>query len=106
MCKQKNFAVSQMQYEVILLAEKYDAKILCFNYYKKIFGNITIQIEKGNSIFTFILDRGDIICNCMSLNDGMTRTIQSIAHSLYQENPPVQLLKCIGEILERYKNEF
>lgn len=105
MCKRKKSAVCQTQQEVQMLAEKYDAKILCFQYYKKIFGDIVIQIQKGQYIFTFILNRSHIICNCKSFNDGITRTIQSTSHSSHQHNSHIQLLKCIEEILVRYKNE-
>lgn len=101
MCNRKKSVVFQMQQKIETLVESYDAKLLYFQYYKKTFGNIVIEIEKEKDIFTFILDRSDIICNGKSSIDGLTRTIKCIPREQYQENAYIQLLEFINEILRK-----
>ena len=83
MYKQKQVLLNQLQVDLELLVQKYNCKLLCFDYYKKVFGNIVVKIEKNMDIFTFALDRDEIYCNCKSGIDGLTRTISSIAYDTY-----------------------
>ena len=59
MNKRKISAECQMLQALEVIVEKYAVKILSFQYYKKMFGNTVIQIEKEKDIFIFMLDRGD-----------------------------------------------
>lgn len=47
----------------LLLCEKYNAKIIKFDYYKKAFGNFVIEVEYDGKLHTIITDRGEIIIN-------------------------------------------
>ncbi len=45
------------------LVASYDATLLYFKYYKKIFGNIEVEIVCDGKTYEFITDRGEIYCN-------------------------------------------
>ncbi len=47
----------------LLLCEKYNAKIIKFDYYKKVFGNFVIEIAYNDTLQTIITDRGEIVFN-------------------------------------------
>ena len=47
----------------LLLCNKYNEKIIKFDYYKKVFGNFVIEIEYNEKHHIIITDRGDIIFN-------------------------------------------
>ena len=102
MNKRKISAECQMLQALEVIVEKYAVKILSFQYYKKMFGNTVIQIEKEKDIFIFMLDRGDIICNRKSFNDGLTRTIKFMAHDSYKQEPHIQLLEFINLVISQY----
>ena len=106
MYKQIKTAICQMQQNIQDLVKKYDAKIRIFQYDKKAFGNMVVEIEKCQYIFTFILDRGDIICNCKNFSDGITKTIRFIGHSTYQKSAPDYFLQNIEEILKEFEEQF
>lgn len=53
----------------LLLCEKYNAKIIKFDYYKKVFGNFVIEIEYNDTLQTIITDRGEIVFNGKSISN-------------------------------------
>jgi len=100
MCKQQPIEL-RMQQDLSVISQKYNVKILSFQYFKKAFGNIIIEIEKDGDIFTFMSDRGDIFCNRRSSADGLTRTIKSIPHDGYLQGTHIKMIEFINEILNQ-----
>lgn len=100
MYNQKKVLLNHLQVDLELLIKKYNGKLLCFEYNKKVFGNIVVKIEKNKDIFTFILERGDIYCNCRSGIDGLTRTIGSIAYDSYTPRGYNKFLEFIESIMK------
>ena len=105
MYKQKQVLLNQLQVDLELLVKKYNGELLCFDYYKKEFGNIIVTIEKNTDIFTFALERGDIYCNCKSGIDGITRTISSIAYDAYTSSEYNKFLEFIESIIKDISNK-
>lgn len=100
MCKQQPIEL-RMQQDLSVISQKYNVKILSFQYFKKAFGNIIIEIEKNGDVFTFMSDRGDIFCNRKSSTDGLTRTIKSIPYDAYSQETHIRLIEFINEILNQ-----
>lgn len=46
-----------------------NAKLISFQYFPKMFGNITVEIEYKKMLHTFIVDRGEIIHNNKQIRD-------------------------------------
>lgn len=68
MCKDLLYKTSDKNYKekynrFLLLCERYNAKIIKFDYYKKVFGNFVIEIEYNDTLQTIITDRGEIVFN-------------------------------------------
>lgn len=49
--------------------EPYHYELTFFKYYKKIFGNIVIEIVSNEKKLTFVCDRGEIYCNGVILSN-------------------------------------
>ena len=105
MYKQKQVLLNQLQVDLELLIKKYNGELLCFDYYKKTFGNIVVKIKKNKDIFTFTLERGDIYCNCKSGIDGLTRTISSIAYDSYTSSEYNKFLEFIESIIKNLSDK-
>ena len=101
----KQVLLNQLQVDLELLVQKYNCKLLCFDYYKKVFGNIVVKIEKNMDIFTFVLDRDEIYCNCKSGIDGLTRTISSIGYNTHIPTEHNEFLAFIESILKGISNK-
>ena len=64
MCSNLLYKASDKKYNRFLLfCEKCNAKIIRFDYYKKVFGNFVIEIEYNGKFHTIITDRRDIFIN-------------------------------------------
>ena len=100
MCKQQPIE-RRMQQDLAVISQKYDVKVLSFQYFKKAFGNMVIEIEKNGDIFIFMTDRGDIFCNRKSSTDGLTRTIKFIPHDAYSQETYIRLIEFINEVLNQ-----
>ena len=55
--------------ELVRLCEKYNAKIIQYEYHKKTFGNFVIKIEYNNKIYTLVTDRGEIFLDTYFLSN-------------------------------------
>lgn len=51
------------------ILQKKSAKLIKLDYYKKIFGNIVVEIEKQGVVHEFITDRGEIVYNGKGICD-------------------------------------
>ena len=78
----------------LLLCEKYDAKIIKFDYYKKVFGNFVIEIEYNEKHYVIITDRGKIIFNGKSIcdnqylmtgQDTFTKLLEMVEQDLFRK---------------------
>ena len=77
------------KYEKInTICDKYNAKIIKFEYYKRIFGNFIIEIEYNDKIYNIVTDKGDIYLNNQLICDssyhiaGKDDTIEKILEIL------------------------
>ncbi|MCM1557163.1 MAG: hypothetical protein NC087_06475 [Anaeroplasma bactoclasticum] len=89
MCNNLLYKTSDKKYKekynrFLLLCEKYKAKIIKFDYYKKVFGNFVIEIEYNMKLHTIITDRGDIF-----INDSF------VSHNSYQIDTFSKLLEMV-----------
>ena len=55
--------------EIKIAVDKIGGKIILFNYNDRAFGNIELCVEKDNTVYEFIVDRGEVICNHKMLCD-------------------------------------
>lgn len=96
MKKNWQYKVSNKKYKekynkFLLLCEKYNAKIITFEYYKKLFGNFLIEIEYKDKLHTIIADRGEIcidgymVCNSSYHIAGQDDTFTKLVEMLEKE---------------------
>lgn len=79
----------------LLLCEKYNAKIIKFEYYKKAFGDFVIEVEYNGKTHSIITDRGDIyldaygVCNnsyhIAKQDDIFTKLLELAEKKLFSE---------------------
>ena len=73
------------------MCEKHNARIIKFDYYKKVFGNFVIEIEYNGKLQTIITDRGDIFINDSFVShnsyhiDTFTKLLEMVEKELLSE---------------------
>ena len=99
MCNNLLYKTSDKRYKekynrFLLLCEKYYAKIIKFDYYKKAFGNFVIEIEYNEKLHTIITDRGEIVFNgnyicdnsyLITGQDTFTKLLEMVEKKLFSE---------------------
>ena len=61
--KHRSFREEELYKRLKSFLATYNADIVSFSYYPKIFGDIVITVDYDGSIYEFITDRGEIWCN-------------------------------------------
>ena len=96
MCNHLLYKPSDKKYKekynrFLLLCEKHNARIIKFDYYKKVFGNFVIEIEYNGNLQTIITDRGDIFINDSFVShnsyhiDTFTKLLEMVEKELLSE---------------------
>ena len=92
--KTSNKEYKEKYKKLVLFCEKYNAKIIKFDYYKKMFGNFVIVIEYKEKHHEIITDKGDIIfngkyvCDSSYLNTGQNifnKLLEIIEENLFNK---------------------
>lgn len=74
MCKNLLYKTSDKKYrekynKFLLLCERYNAKVIKFEYYQKAFGDFVVEVEYNGKTHSIITDRGDIYLNAYGVCD-------------------------------------
>ena len=76
--------MNKFELELANLLRKYDCELINYEYFKKIFGNIVLEIRFKEKIHVFVSDRGEIyyngelLCNYEYLRDENKTTPQKL----------------------------
>lgn len=55
--------IEKIKTEIIDLISRYNGELIDFEYHKKVFGNIVLNLKCNEKILSFVTDRGEIYCN-------------------------------------------
>lgn len=55
--------IEKIKKEISNLVLKYNGELVNFEYHKKVFGNIVLEIKCNEKSLCFVTDRGEIYCN-------------------------------------------